>query len=107
VIRSAAGLRGALRAFDAIEAAAGAAGADTAHALAHPLLVARRMAEAALARTGSVGSHYRSDDPRALHPGHAGFNGNAGYPAHPGPAVHAGGSGARVAPAAGIARRVS
>ena len=51
------------------------------------LLVAQRLVDAALERTGSVGAHYRADDPAAMHP--------HGERAHPrGERVHLGAEGA-------------
>ncbi len=63
VVRHAAGLRDVLTGLDRLEERAGDRGDNVRQFMAHPLLVARAMTVAALAREGSLGSHIRSDAP--------------------------------------------
>jgi L-aspartate oxidase len=65
VVRHAGGLRDALTGLDRLESQARERGEAARQAMARPLLVARAMTVAALARKGSLGSHIRSDGPPA------------------------------------------
>ena len=66
VVRHAEGLRDALAGLDRLEGRAREQGDAACQFMARPLLVARAMTLAALAREGSLGSHIRSDAPPEL-----------------------------------------
>jgi L-aspartate oxidase len=74
VVREAEGLRGVLSGLDRLEGTAAEQGASVQASLARPLLVARAMTRAALARDQSLGSHIRSDALPEIRAGRAPFS---------------------------------